>query len=127
MDEARDATFLLAGTGTWVGKLAYLTTNPMTLQEGKRAITCAVSDHVVKARGQGHPWVNLPAQLPFRFTTLEASPQGNRSMHEVHDNGQTQQQPLGVAAIIGRGETKDSKHPNINPLHQTEVLKVTGV
>ena len=38
-DEARDAVFLLTGTGTWVGKLAYLTADPMTLQEGKRAIT----------------------------------------------------------------------------------------
>ena len=36
--EARDATFLLTSAGTWVGKLAYLTANPMTLQEGKRAI-----------------------------------------------------------------------------------------
>ena len=38
VDEARDAAFLLTGTGTWVGKLAYLTVNPMMLQEGKRAI-----------------------------------------------------------------------------------------
>ena len=35
-DEARDATFLLTGAGTWVGNLAYLTTDPMTLQEGRR-------------------------------------------------------------------------------------------
>ena len=34
-DEARDAAFLLIGAGTWVGKLAYLTTDPMTLQEAK--------------------------------------------------------------------------------------------
>ena len=37
-DEARDTAFLLTGVGTWVGKSAYLTTDPMTLQEGKRAI-----------------------------------------------------------------------------------------
>ena len=37
-DEARDAAFLLTGAGTLVGKSAYLTANPMTLQEGKRAI-----------------------------------------------------------------------------------------
>ena len=54
-DEARDAAFLLTGAGMWVGKLVYLTTNPMMLQEGKRAITWAVLDHRVKARGQGHP------------------------------------------------------------------------
>ena len=34
-DEARDATFLLTGAGTWVGKLAYLTTDLMTIQEGR--------------------------------------------------------------------------------------------
>ena len=33
-DEARDATFLLTRAGMWVGKLAYLTTDPMTIQEG---------------------------------------------------------------------------------------------
>ena len=55
VDEARDAAFLLTGAGTWVGKLAYLTANPMTLQEGKRAIAHAILDHRVKARGPGHP------------------------------------------------------------------------
>ena len=43
VDKARDATFLLTGAGTWVGKLAYLTTDSMTIQEGKRAIAQAVS------------------------------------------------------------------------------------
>ena len=33
-DEGRDAAFLLTGAGTWVGKSAYLTTDPMTIQEG---------------------------------------------------------------------------------------------
>ena len=44
-DEARDAAFLLTGAGTWVGKLAYLAAGPMTIQEGRRAIAQAVSDH----------------------------------------------------------------------------------
>ena len=57
VDEARYATFLLTGAGTWVGKSAYLTADPMMLQEGKRAITLAISDHGVKARGPGHHWV----------------------------------------------------------------------
>ena len=68
-DEARDATFLVTGARAWVGKLAYLTADPMTLQEGKRAIVHAILDHGVKARGLGHPQVNLPAQPPFRFNT----------------------------------------------------------
>ena len=44
-DKARYATFLLTGAGTWVGKLAYLTTDPMKIQEGRRAIAQAISDH----------------------------------------------------------------------------------
>ena len=44
-DEARDATFLLTGAGTWVGKLAYLATDPMTIQEGKWAIAQAILDN----------------------------------------------------------------------------------
>ena len=55
VDEARDAAFLLTGAGTWVGKLAYLTADPMMLQEGKRAITQAILDHRVKVRGPGCP------------------------------------------------------------------------
>ena len=31
MNEARDATFLLTGAGVWVEKLAYLTTDSMTI------------------------------------------------------------------------------------------------
>ena len=34
LGEARDATFLFTGVGTWVGKPAYLATDPMTIQEG---------------------------------------------------------------------------------------------
>ena len=82
-DEARDAAFLLTGAGTWVGKSAYPTADPMTLQEGKMAIARAISDHRVKARGLGHPQVNLPVQQPFRFYTLRASPPGDWSAHEV--------------------------------------------
>ena len=73
-DEARDATFLLTGAGTWVGILAYLITDPMTIQEGKRAIAQAVSDNGVKVRGPGCPHVNPLAQQPFWFNALRTSP-----------------------------------------------------
>ena len=33
VDEARDAAFLLTGAGTWVGKLAYLAADPMTIKK----------------------------------------------------------------------------------------------
>ena len=67
LDEARDAVFLLTGAGTWVGKPAYLATDPMTIQEGQWVIAQAISDCQVKARGPGCPCVNLPTQQPFRF------------------------------------------------------------
>ena len=66
-DKARDATFLLTGAGTWVGKLAYLTADPMTIQEGKRA------------RGPRHPHVYLLAQQPFQFNPLRNSPSKDAS------------------------------------------------
>ena len=88
-DKARDAAFLLTGAGTWVGKLAYLTANPMMLQEGKRAIAGVISDHRVKARGLGHLRVNPPAQQPFRFNTSRASPPGDQSAHKVPKDRQT--------------------------------------
>ena len=54
-DKVRDATFLLTGAGTCIGKLAYLTIHPVMLQDGKRAITQAASDCGVKVRGPGCP------------------------------------------------------------------------
>ena len=56
------------------GKLAYLATDPMTIQEGKRAIAQAISDNRVKVRGPGHPHVNPPTQQPFWFNALRTSP-----------------------------------------------------
>ena len=73
-DEARGATFLLTGAGTWMGNLAYLATDPMIIQESKRAIAQAISDNQVKARGPRCPWVNLLAQQPFLFNALRTSP-----------------------------------------------------
>ena len=55
---ASNATFLLTGAGMWVGKLAYLAADSMTIHEGKRAIAQAIKVHQVKARGPGHPHVN---------------------------------------------------------------------
>ena len=63
-NKARDAAFLLTGLGMWVGKLAYLSANPMTIQEGWWAIALAVTDHYIKARGQGiHVLICQPTTL----------------------------------------------------------------
>ena len=74
VDGVRDATFLLTGAGMWVGKSAYLTADPMTIPEGKRAIAQAVSNNRVKTRGLGHPHVNPLAQQPFWFNAQRTSP-----------------------------------------------------
>ena len=74
MVDTRDGIFLLTGGGMWVGKSAYLATDPMTIQEGKRAIAQAVSDHQVETRGPRCPNVNLPAQQPFQFNPPRSSP-----------------------------------------------------
>ena len=44
-DEARDARIPTHRSRYVVGKLAYLTTDPMTIQEDRRAIAKAISDH----------------------------------------------------------------------------------
>ena len=67
-------TFLLTGARMWVGKLAYLTTDPVTVQEGRRAISQAILDNRAKARGPGCPRVNLQAQQPFKFNTPKDLP-----------------------------------------------------
>ena len=93
VDEARDAAFLLTGAGTWVGKSAYLTADPVTIQEGKRAIAQAVLDNRVKARGPGCPRVNLPAQQTFKFNTQRTSPPKDVPRDYGSDNQGTPQQP----------------------------------
>ena len=123
-DEARDATFLLTGARAWVGKLAYLTANPMTLQEGKRAIACAILDHGVKARGLGCPRVNCWPNHLLGLTLLhQETGQHMRSL-------KIDRPPDGLleaAAVTGAGETKDHNPPDIYPLHRTEALRATGV
>ena len=88
-DKVRDAAFLLTGAGTWVGKSAYLTTNPMTIQEGRRTIAQAILDNRVKARGPGHPWINPQAHQPFKFNTPRTSPPRDVSIHYGSDDEQT--------------------------------------
>ena len=85
-DEARDA-------GTWVGKSAYLTTDPMTIPEGRRAIAQAILDNRVKVRGPGYPQVNLLAQQPFKFNSPRTFPPRDVSIHYGSNDEQTLRQP----------------------------------
>ena len=70
----------------WVGKSAYLTANPMTIQEGKRAITQAILDNRVKVRELGCPQIYLLAQQPFKFNTPRTSPPRDVSIHYGFDD-----------------------------------------
>ena len=56
--KARDATFILTGPGTWLQKWAYLTADPMTIQDGKRVIAQHITNNRVKVRGKRYPHVN---------------------------------------------------------------------
>ena len=73
LGEARDATFILTGADTWVGKPAYLAADPLTVQEGQWAIAQAITECWIKMRGPGH--VNPLTPQPFRFDCPGNSPQ----------------------------------------------------
>ena len=95
-DEARDATFLLTGAGMWVGKLAYFTADPLTTQEGRRAMDQAVSNNRVKVRRPGHPHVNLLAQQPFWFNVPR-----NSLLKDMPGDGGSDYQPSPYRPSIG--------------------------
>ena len=121
-------TFLLTGAGMWVGKLASLATDPMTIQEGERAIAQAISDHWVKVRGPRHPCVNLPAQQPFQFNPPRSSPPKDASGDGSSDNLPSPHwSNKGPGSIIGIRETKGLNHLGSLHLPQTMVLRAIGV
>ena len=126
-DEVRDATFLLTGAGMWVGKSAYLAADPMTIQEGKRAIAQAVLDCWVKARGPGHPHVNLLAQSPSSLIPLEVHLQRMHLGIAVLTTHHHPIDPPEAGNVIGNGETRGLNHLGSLLLPQTMVLRVIGV
>ena len=107
-DEARDATLPLTGAGMWVGKLAYLATKPMTIQEVGQAIAQAVMDCWVKVRGPGHLHVILSAKQPFRFDHLRGSP-----TKDVSRDGDSNCQPSPHWPL--RGQDCNRHHRNQRP------------
>ena len=66
-DESRDDTFVLTWVGMWVGKPAYLATDPLTIQEGMQEITWAITECQIKARGLGCLHMNPSTPQPFRL------------------------------------------------------------
>ena len=125
-DEARDATFLLTGAGMWIGKLAYLAADPMTIQEGQWAIAQAITDCHMKVRGLGHLCVNLLAQQPFRFD----HPRGSL-IKDTSGDGGSDHQPLPCQPPRGWDQnrhwrTKCFHCLSSHHLPQTVGLRVTG-
>ena len=125
-DGASDATFLLTRAGTWVGKLAYLSTNPMTIQEGQWVIAQAITDCCVNARGPGHPCVNLLTQQPFKFDHPLGSPMKDTSGDGGSDHQPLPHQPWGAKTTIDIGETKGFHCLSSHHLPQTVGSRVTG-
>ena len=126
-DEARDATFLITGAGMWVGKSAYLATDPMTIQEGRQAIAQAITDCRVKARGPGCPHVNLLAQQPFRFDPLRGFP-----MKDASGDGGSDHQPSPHGPLQGQEcnrHWRDQRPPSPQFPHLPQImgLRATGV
>ena len=66
-DRSRNTTFMLTGVGTWVGKPAYIATGTLTIQEEWWKIAKAITKCQIKARGPGHPCMNLSTPQPFRI------------------------------------------------------------
>ena len=75
LGKARDAMFILTGAGTWAGKLAYLATNPLTIQEGWWTIAQAITECQIEVRGPGQPHSHPLIPQPFRFHCPGDSPQ----------------------------------------------------
>ena len=113
VDEVRDATFLLTGASTWVGKSAYLTTNPMTIPEGKRVIAQAVSNNRVKMRDLSS---SMPREHLLQKMCLEIA---------VLTIPKCPISPSEAENATGDRETKGLNHLGFLCLHQTMILRVT--
>ena len=67
LGKVRDAAFTLTGAGTWVGKLAHLAVNPLTIWEGWQVIAQAIMECCIGVIGPGHPHSHPTTPKPFRF------------------------------------------------------------
>ena len=89
LGEVRDTAFTLSVVGTWVGKLAHLATDPLTIWEGQWVIAQAIPECWIGVRGPGHPCSHPTTPQPFRFYCGDKSP---REKH-IKDTGFDHQPP----------------------------------
>ena len=76
LGEARDASFTLTRAGTWIGKLAYLAADPLTIREGWQAIAQAITECQIEVRGPGCPIWSLHSHSD---SIIKVSPPGRAS------------------------------------------------
>ena len=108
-------------------KLAYLTADPVTIQEGRRDIAQAISDCWVKVRDQDVPvwicWPNNPSGLIPQEVLLWWMHLGMVVLIVNHH-------PIGpqeAENIIDVRETRGLNHLSSLHLPQTVALRVTGI
>ena len=87
----------------------------------------AVMCHRLKARGQGHPHVSLPAQQPFRFDHPRDSPIKDTPRDGGSNLQPSPHWPQGAETVIDIGGTKGLHHLGSHHLPWTVGSRVTGI
>ena len=126
VEEARDATFLLTGAGMWVGKLAYLTANTMTIHKGRRLLLKPYQIVEQRWGAQMSPCVSAsppsllcqpPKKFPPKDMLRDDSSNYPPSLHR----------PSEAMNTIDDGETRDLSHLGFLCLLWTVTFRVIGV
>ena len=127
LGKAWDAAFILTGVGTWVGKPAYLAADPLTIQKGWWAISHAITEHWIKARGPEHLCINLLTPQPFRFDCLGDSAQRTPPEMPIPTINHCPTNLQGAGTTINVEEIRSYHHLSY-PCHpQIMDLKVIGI
>ena len=73
LGEVQDATFMLSGATSWVGKQAQLSAKSVSLGDGQWLIAQAITEGHIKPRGPGCPCSIPPVSTPFNFHNQDFS------------------------------------------------------
>ena len=113
----------------WVGKSAYFTADPMTIEEGKRDRLLKPYQIVELRQGvQDVPGVNLLAQQPFWFDTLRSPPPKDLSGDCSSNHPPSPRvSPLEAKNITDIRETRGLNHLSSLQLPQIMGLRAIGV
>ena len=109
---------MLTGVGTWVGKPAYLATDPLTLQEGWQEIAWAMTKCQIKARGPRHPCVNPSTPIHSDLTDREIHPKETFLEMTIQTTNYHHTDLQGAITVIDVEETRDFNH--LKPHHHPQ-------